>query len=31
MAAVEAQVARLPALDKWFVDIPYVPGGLRDA
>jgi len=28
---VEAQVARLPALDKWFVDIPYVPGGLRDA
>jgi len=25
MAAVEAQLARLPHLDKWFVDIPYVP------
>jgi len=31
MAAVEAQVTRLPALDKWFVDIPYVAGELRDA
>jgi len=31
MAAVEAQGARLPALDKWFVAIPYVPGGMRDA
>jgi len=31
MAVVEAQVTRLPALDKWFVDIPYVPGDLRDA
>jgi len=28
---VEAQVTRLPTLDKWFVDIPYVPGDLRDA
>jgi len=26
MAAVEAQLARLPHLDKWFVDIPYIPG-----
>ena len=31
MAAVDAQVARLLTLDKWFVDIPYVPGGMRDA
>jgi len=31
MAVVEAQVTRLPALDKWFVDIPYVAGELRDA
>jgi len=31
MAAVEAQVARLPSLDKWFVDIPYVPRELWDA
>jgi len=28
---VEAQVARLPTLDKWFVDFPYVPRDLRDA
>jgi len=26
MAAVEARLARLPHLDKWFVDIPYIPG-----
>jgi len=31
MAAVEARVTRLPALDKWFVDIPYVPRELWDA
>jgi transposase len=31
MAAVEARVARLPTLDKWFVDIPYAPGDLWDA
>jgi len=31
MAAVEARVARLPSLDKWCVDIPYVPGDLWDA
>ena len=31
MAAVEAQVTRLPALDKWFVAIPYVAGELRGA
>jgi len=31
MAAVEAHVTRLPPLDKWFVDIPYAPGDLRDA
>jgi len=28
---VEAQVTRLPSLDKWFVDIPYVPRELWDA
>jgi len=26
MAAVEAHLARLPHLEKWFVDIPYIPG-----
>ena len=26
MAAVEAQIVRLPHLAKWFVDIPYSPG-----
>ncbi len=31
MTAVEAQVTRLRDLDKWFVDIPYVPEDLRDA
>jgi len=31
MAAVEAQVTRLCHLDKWFVDILSVPGGLWDA
>jgi len=30
MAAVEAQLLRLPHLDKWFVDIPYVPSDHRD-
>lgn len=31
MAAVEAQVARLCHLDKWFVDIPPILGDVRDA
>ncbi len=31
MAAVEAHLARLPHLEKWFVDIPYVPGYAWDA
>jgi len=31
MAAAEAQVVRLLHLDKWFVDIPYIPDALRDA
>ena len=26
MATVEARLARLLHLDKWFVDIPYIPG-----
>jgi hypothetical protein len=31
MAAVEARLARLPHLDKWFVDIPYIPGCAWDS
>ncbi len=30
MVAVEAQVTRLPSLDKWFVDIPYRPSPQQD-
>ena len=30
MAVVEAQLARLPKLDKWFVDIPYSPSVRRN-
>ncbi len=30
MAAVEGQLTRLPALEKWFVDIRYTPLALRD-
>ncbi len=31
MATVEARIARLPPLDMWFVDIPYVPEDPWDA
>ena len=31
MVAVEAQIDRLPGLDKWFVDILYQPSLLQDA
>jgi transposase len=30
MALVEAQIERLPELEKWFVDIHYTPSALRD-
>ncbi len=30
MAVVEAQIERLPALGKWFVDIRYTPAAHRD-
>ncbi len=30
MVAVEAQLTRLPELEKWFVDIRYTPSALRD-
>ena len=29
MTAVEAQLTRLPELEKWFVDIRYTPSALR--
>ena len=31
MAAVEAQIDRLPGLDNWFVDLLYQPPALRTA
>jgi hypothetical protein len=31
MRGVEAHLTRLPHLDKWFVDIPYVPSAMGDA
>jgi hypothetical protein len=31
MATVEAQIDRLPGLDKWFVDILYQPPAVRAA
>jgi hypothetical protein len=31
MAPVEAQIDRLPGLDKWFVDLLYQPPALRAA